>query len=117
MSGQESIKASLKSLRISPQKLNLVAASIRNLKVFDALIQLNFSSKRIAKDVKKCLESAVANAENNMGIDIDNLVVKSATVGKRMVLKRFRARARGRGARIHKPFSNLYITLTEFGEK
>lgn len=106
-------KASLKSLRVSPQKLNLVAASIRNMHVQDAVVQLRFSPKRIAKDVRKCLESAIANAENNMNLDIDNLFVNSVTVGKHMVMKRFRARARGRGARVHKPFSNLYITLTE----
>ena len=112
-----SAKASVIRLRTSPQKLNLVAALIRRMKVSDALIQLTFSPKRIAQDVKKCLQSAIANAENNMGLDIDNLVVSSATVGKSIVMKRFRARARGRGARIMKPFSNLYITVSEEEEK
>ena len=111
------VKASLKSLRISPQKLNLVAASIRNMRVRDAVVQLEFSAKRIAKDVRKCLESAIANAENNMNIDIDDLFVNSATVGRHIVMKRFRARARGRGSRVQKPFSNLYITLTELEER
>ncbi len=106
-------KASIIRLRTSPQKLNLVASMIREMKVSDALVQLTFSPKRIAQDVKKCLQSAIANAENNLGMDIDNLVVSSATVGRAMVMKRFRARARGRGARIEKPFSNLYITVSE----
>jgi large subunit ribosomal protein L22 len=111
------VKASIKRLRTSPQKLNLVAAVIRNMKVSDALVQLTFSPKRIAADVKKCLQSAIANAENNMGLDIDNLVVTSATVGKAFTMKRMRARARGRSARILKPFSNLYITVSEREEK
>lgn len=108
-----SAKASIKQLRISPQKLNLVAAMIRRMKASDALVQLSFSRKRIALDVKKCLQSAIANAENNMGLDIDNLVISSATVGKSLVMKRIRPRAKGRSARILKPFSNLYITLSE----
>ncbi|MFK7973358.1 MAG: 50S ribosomal protein L22 [Rickettsiaceae bacterium] len=112
-----SAKASIIRLRTSAQKLNLVASVIRNMKVSDALVQLTFSPKRIAYDVKKCLQSAVANAENNLGMDIDNLVVSSATVGKSIVMKRFRARARGRGAKITKPFSNLYITVSEKEEK
>ncbi|NRB10487.1 MAG: 50S ribosomal protein L22 [Rickettsiaceae bacterium] len=107
------VKSSAKSLRVSPQKLNLVAASIRSMKVSDALIQLSFSPKRIAIDVRKCLQSAIANAENNFGLDIDNLFVEKATVGKALVMKRVRARARGRRARIFKPFSNLYITVAE----
>lgn len=110
------VKASARSLRVSPQKLNLVAESIRKMKVSDALVQLSFSPKRIAIDVKKCLQSAVANAENNLGLDIDNLYVDSATVGKGLVMKRMRPRARGRSARILKPFSNLYITVSERGE-
>jgi large subunit ribosomal protein L22 len=110
-------KASIIRLRVSSQKLNLVAASIRNMKVSDALVQLTFSPKRIAKDVKKCLQSAIANAENNMGLDIDGLVVSSATVGNSVTMKRVRARARGRSAAIKKPFSNLYITLSEEGER
>lgn len=107
------VKASARNLRTSAQKLNLVAAMIRNMKVADALVQLTFCPKRIAIDVKKCLQSAVANAENNMGLDIDNLFVNSATVGKAFIMKRVRARARGRSARINKPFSSLYITVSE----
>ncbi|MDC0864433.1 50S ribosomal protein L22 [Rickettsiaceae bacterium] len=107
------VNASIKRLRTSSQKLNLVTAMIRNMNVSEALVQLEFSPKRIADDVKKCLQSAIANAENNMGLNIDNLVVKSATVGRSIVMKRMRARARGRSARIQKPFSNLYITLSE----
>jgi large subunit ribosomal protein L22 len=107
------VKASARNLRTSAQKLNLVAAMIRKMKVSEALVQLAFCPKRIAVDVKKCLQSAVANAENNMGLDIDNLVVSSATVGKSFVMKRVRPRARGRSARINKPFSNLYITVSE----
>jgi len=107
------VKASAKNLRTSAQKLNLVAAMIRNMKVSDAMVQLAFCPKRIAIDVKKCLQSAIANAENNMGLDIDNLFVNSATVGKAFVMKRMRPRARGRSAKINKPFSNLYITVSE----
>lgn len=111
------VKASSRNLRTSAQKLNLVAAMIRNMKVSEAIVQLAFCRKRIADDVKKCLQSAVANAENNMGLDIDNLIVNSATVGKSFVLKRVRPRARGRSAGIKKPFSNLYITVSEREEK
>ena len=107
------VKASSRNLRTSAQKLNLVAAMIRKMKVSDALVQLAFCPKRIAIDVRKCLQSAVANAENNMGLDIDSLVVNSATVGKSFVMKRVRTRARGRSDRINKPFSNLYITVSE----
>ena len=114
---QASAKAIAKSLRVSPRKLNLLASFIRNMKVSEALAQLTFSRKRIAGEVKKCLQSAIANAENNFGMDIDNLVVSNATVGKALVMKRFMARARGRGARINKFFSNLYITVTEVEEK
>ncbi len=110
------VKASARSLRISPQKLNLVASMIRGMSASDAIMQLSFSKKRIAADVKKCLQSAVANAENNFAMDIDSLIVNSATVGKGLVMKRMRARARGRSARIQKPFSNLYITLVEIEE-
>lgn len=104
-----------KLLRISPRKLNLLAQSIRNTKVSVALIQLTFSKKRIAHDVKKCLQSAIANAENNFGLNIDDLVITSATVGKALVMKRMSPRARGRAGKIHKYFSNLYITVTEGG--
>jgi len=103
----------VKSIRISPQKLGLVAELIRGLKVSEALIQLQFSQKRIAKIVKDALNSAIANAENNHDLDIDNLVVHRVNVGKSIVMKRFRARARGRGARILKPFSNLEIIVKE----
>lgn len=112
-----SAKAVTKNIRVSPRKLNLVASFIRNMKVSDALIQLTFSKKRIAQQVKKCLQSAIANAENNFGLDIDKLVVSSATVGKSLVMKRMMPRARGRSARINKFLSNLYITLTESEEK
>jgi len=103
----------VKSIRISPQKLGLVAELIRGLKVSEALIQLQFSQKRIAKIVKDALNSAIANAENNHDLDIDNLIVHRVNVGKSIVMKRFRARARGRGARILKPFSNLEIIVKE----
>jgi large subunit ribosomal protein L22 len=110
---KNSAKAIAKSLRVSPRKLNLVASSIRNMKASEALVQLTFSPRRIAKDVKKCLQSAVANAENNFGLDIDALRVTSAVVGKALVMKRVMPRAKGRAARINKFFSNLYITVTE----
>src|SRR5512134_3412907 len=106
-------KAIAKMLRVSPQKLNLVAQLIRGKKVSTALADLQFSRKRIAVDVRKCLESAIANAENNHDLDVDDLVVKEAYVGKALVLKRFHARARGRGARILKPFANLTIVVRE----
>ena len=106
-------KAVLNMLRVSPQKLNLVAQLIRGKKVEAALADLEFSRKRVAHDVKKCLQSAIANAENNHSLDVDDLVVTQAFVGKAMVLKRFHARARGRGARILKPFANLTIVVRE----
>ena len=106
-------KAVARMLRVSPQKLNLVAQLIRGKKVSTALADLEFSRKRIARDVRKCLESAIANAENNHNLDVDDLVVKEAYVGKALVMKRFHARARGRGARIEKPFSNLTIVVRE----
>jgi large subunit ribosomal protein L22 len=106
-------KAVARMLRVSPQKLNLVAQLIRGKKVATALADLQFSHKRIAVEVRKCLESAIANAENNHDLDVDDLVVKEAFVGKALVLKRFHARARGRGARILKPFSNLTIVVRE----
>jgi large subunit ribosomal protein L22 len=104
------------NLRVSPRKLGLVAGLIRKLHVNDAMVQLSFSKKRIAQDVLKCLRSAVANAENNHSMDIDNLFVAEVLVGKAIVMKRFRPRARGRGFRIIKPFSNLSIKLVEFKE-
>lgn len=106
-------KVVLNRVRVSPRKLNLVAGMIRGKRVGDALTQLTFSSRRVAVDVKKALESAVANAENNHHLDVDNLVVAEAFVGKSLVMKRFRARARGRGAKILKPFSNLTIIVRE----
>ena len=106
-------KAVLRMLRVSPQKLNLVAQLIRGKKVSTALADLQFSRKRVAGDVKKCLESAIANAENNHDLDVDDLVASQAFVGKALVLKRFHARARGRGARILKPFANLTIVVRE----
>ena len=106
-------QAILRNLRVSPQKLNLVAGLIRGKKVASALADLEFSRKRISEDVKKCLESAIANAENNHGLDVDDLIVKEAFVGKALVMKRFHARARGRGARIMKPFSHLTIVVRE----
>ena len=109
--------AKAKSIRISPQKLNLVAKSIRGLDIKVAIDQLTFSRKRIAKDVLKVLNSAIANAENNFGLDIDRLKVDEAFVGKSLVMKRMRARARGRAARILKPFSKLTIVLKQEKDK
>ena len=109
-------KAVSKMLRISPQKLNLVAQLIRGKKVASALADLEFSRKRIAKDVRKCLESAIANAANNHELDIDDLVVAEAHVGKALVLKRFSPRGRGRMGRIMKPFSHLTIVVREVEE-
>jgi large subunit ribosomal protein L22 len=106
-------RAVLRNVRISPQKLNLVAQSIRGMSAEKAVSELTFSRKRIARDVLKCLNSAIANAENNHDLDIDALVVAQAHVGKNMVLKRMSTRARGRGARIMKPFSQLTIVLRD----
>ncbi|MBK9082878.1 MAG: 50S ribosomal protein L22 [Rhizobiales bacterium] len=106
-------KAVARNLRVSPQKLNLVAQLIRGKKVASALADLEFSRKRIAHDVKKTLESAIANAENNHDLDVDDLVVAEAHVGKGIVMKRFHARARGRAGRIEKPFSHLTIVVRE----
>jgi len=109
--------AKLRMLRTSPQKLNLVAAMIRGKKVDRALNDLTFSKKRIAGDVKKCLQSAIANAENNHNLDVDELIVAEAWVGKNMVLKRGRPRARGQFGRILKPFSELTIKVREVEEQ
>jgi large subunit ribosomal protein L22 len=106
-------KAVARMLRVSPQKLNLVAQLIRGKKVASALADLEFSRKRIAKDVRKCLESAVANAENNHDLDVDDLIVAEAHVGKALVIKRFTPRGRGRVGRIFKPFANLTIVVRE----
>ena len=109
--------AKSKMLRTSPQKLNLVAGLIRGKKVEKALADLTFSKKRIAIDVKKCLQSAIANAENNHGLDVDNLIVAEAWVGKKLVMKRGRPRARGRFGKIMKPFSELTIKVREREEQ
>ena len=106
-----------KMLRTSPQKLNLVAAMIRGKRVERALAELTFSKRRIANDVKKTLESAIANAENNHGLDVDELVVAEAHVGKNLILKRGRPRARGRFGRIEKPFSQLTIKVRQVEEQ
>jgi len=110
-------KAVARMLRVSPRKLDLVAGLIRGKKVAAALANLQFSQKRIAKDVKKCLESAIANAENNHDLDVDALIVAEAYVGKSIVMKRFHARGRGRASRIEKPFSHLTIVVREVEEK
>ena len=106
-------KAVARMLRVSPQKLNLLAQLIRGKKVASALADLEFSRKRIAKDVRKCLESAIANAENNHDLDVDDLVVAEAHVGKALVMKRFSPRGRGRVGKILKPFSHLTIVVRE----
>lgn len=111
--GDTEAQAIARNLRVSPQKLNLVAQSIRGMKVEKALAELTFSPKRIALDVKKCLQSAVANAENNHSLDIDALVVSHAYVNKGLVMKRMNTRARGRGARIEKPFAHITIVVRE----
>jgi len=102
-----------KYLRTSPQKLNLIAQSIRGLGADRALAELQFSRRRIAGDVRKVLQSAIANAENNHDLDVDRLVVAEASVGRTLVMKRWKARARGRVGRIQKPFSNLRLVLRE----
>ena len=109
--------AKTKMLRTSPQKLNLVAAMIRGKKVEKALADLTFSKRRIAGDVKKCLQSAIANAENNHNLDVDQLIVAEAWVGKNMVMKRGRPRARGRYGKIMKPFSEITIKVRQVEEQ
>ncbi len=109
--------AKLRMLRTSPQKLNLVAAMIRGKKVEKALNDLTFSKKRIAVDVKKCLQSAIANAENNHNLDVDELIVAEAYVGKNLIMKRGRPRARGRYGKIMKPFSELTIKVRQIEEQ
>ncbi len=106
-------KAVARMLRISPQKLNLLAQLIRGMPVEKAMAELQFSRKRAAQDVHKVLKSAVANAENNHNLDIDSLIVAEAHVGKNLVMKRMHARARGRGSRIEKPFSQITIVLRD----
>jgi large subunit ribosomal protein L22 len=109
-------RAFAKYIDSSPYKLNLVAEMIRGKRAGKALIDLDFSTKRVARDVKKALQSAIANAENNHNLDVDRLYVAEATVGKTMVIKRFHARARGRAGKIQKFFSNLTITVREKAE-
>jgi len=106
-------RAYARMIRTSPQKLNLVAGLIRGLGANAALNELLFCKRRIAKDVRKVLESAIANAENNHELDVDRLVVAEASVGKSLVMRRFRARARGRAGRLEKPFSNLTVVVRE----
>ncbi len=106
-------QAVVTQLRVSPQKLNLVAAMIRGKKAEKAVTDLTFSRRRIAGDVKKVLESAIANAENNHGLDVDQLWVKEVFVGKSLVIKRWRARARGRAGQVKKPFSRLTVIVEE----
>ena len=115
--GENEAKAVVRMLRISPQKLNLLAQLIRGKKVSSALADLEFSRKRISTEVRKALESAIANAENNHELDVDDLVVSEAYVGKALTMKRFSPRARGRAGRIEKPFSNLTIIVREVAAK
>ena len=115
--GEHEAKAVVRMLRVSPQKLNLLAQLIRGKKVSAALADLEFSRKRISTEVRKALESAIANAENNHELDVDDLVVGEAFVGRAMVMKRFSPRARGRAGRIEKPFSNLTIIVREVAAK
>jgi large subunit ribosomal protein L22 len=110
-------KAVLRNVRVSPRKLNLLAQSIRGKNAAKALAELTFSPRRIAQDVKKALQSAIANAENNHQLDVDRLIVTEASVGKAIVMKRFHARARGRGAAVIKPFSHLTIVVREKQEE
>ncbi|MEP4037734.1 MULTISPECIES: 50S ribosomal protein L22 [unclassified Pseudophaeobacter] len=109
--------AKTRMLRTSPQKLNLVAQMIRGKKVDKALVDLTFSNKRVAQDVKKCLQSAIANAENNHNLDVDELIVAEAWVGKNMTLKRGRPRARGRFGKILKPFAEITIKVRQVEEQ
>ena len=109
-------KAVLRMLRISPVKLNLVAATIRGKKVDKALAELEFSHKRVAGQVKKVLESAIANAENNHGLDTDALIVAEAFVGNSLIMKRFMARGRGHSARAEKPLTHLTIVVRQVEE-
>jgi large subunit ribosomal protein L22 len=115
--GDDEAKAVAKNLRVSPQKLNLLAQMIRGKKVDTALADLEFSRKRIAKDVRKCVMSAVANAENNHGLSVDDLVVKEAYVGKNLVITRFHARGRGRMSPIEKPFSQITVVVKAQAEQ
>jgi large subunit ribosomal protein L22 len=115
--GESEAMAVGRNIRVSPRKLGVVAGLIRGKRVEAALSELTFSKRRIAKDVKKVLQSAIANAENNHQLDVDRLVVSEASVGKGLVMRRFHARARGRGAGIQKPFSHLTIVVREREEE
>ena len=115
--GETEARAFAGSIRVSPRKLNLIAQSIRGKAAEVALAELTFSRRRIARDVRRVLESAIANAENNHQLEVDRLIVSQAFVGKALIMKRWHARARGRGARIIKPFSNLTIVVAEKTEK
>ena len=115
--GEEEAQAIARMIRISPRKLNLVAQTIRNKPVSQALAALAFSKRPVAREVKKLLEAAIANAENNHQLDVDALVVSSATVGRSLVMRRFVARARGRAATIEKPFSNMTIVVRAVEER
>jgi large subunit ribosomal protein L22 len=114
---EDAAMAFAKAIRVSQYKLNLVAQSIRGKDVQSAIAELTFSRRRIAGEVKKVLQSAIANAENNHQLDVDRLVVAEATVGRAFALRRFRARARGRAGRVTKPFSNLTVVVREREEK
>ncbi len=115
--GETEAMAFVSTIRTSPRKLNLVAQLIRGKNAQSALAELTFSPRRIAHDVKKCLQSAIANAENNHQLDVDRLYVKEATVGRAMVMKRFHARGRGRAAQVQKFFSNLTVVVRERAEE
>ena len=117
MLSETEARAVVRNLRVSPQKLNLVAQLIRGKKVDTALADLEFSRKRIAQDVRKCVMSAVANAENNHGLDVNDLVVTQAHVGKNLVMRRFHARGRGRMSPIEKPFAQLTVVVKEVAQE
>ncbi len=115
--GEDEAIATVRNLRVSPRKLNDVAELIRGQRCDKALLDLEFSTRRIAKDVRKALQSAIANAENNHDLDLDLLYVKEATVGRSVVMRRFRPRARGRVGRLRKPFSHLRLVVREQGDE
>ncbi len=115
--GDNEANAKVSNIRVSPRKLGLVAGLIKGMKAGEALVQLQFSRKRISGEVRKVLQSAVANAENNHNLDIDRLYISEVRVGKGLVMKRFHARARGRGAKVMKPFSNMEIIVRESEEE